>query len=92
LNNYKNYGYKNELLKGLKKWYNAYMSENIYDSNTNKYIGLDQRVYTLKPVHSDDFLYATEIKNIFIEPKNILEEIELMLKNVGVNLSRMFNK
>lgn len=85
------YGYKNEFLTGLKYWYSDYMSKNIYDSKNNNYIGLDERVYTLKPVNNEDFKYAIEIKNVFVEPQNIIEEFELIIKKVSANLSGLPN-
>ena len=91
LHAYQNYGYKNDGLEGLKDWYAAYMSKKIYDSNTKKYIGLDERVYTLKPVHSNDFTYARELKNVFVEPDNIIEEFKLILQQVTQNLNRILN-
>ena len=91
LHDYEKYQYKNDNLEGLKEWYKDYMCKNIYDSITNKYIGLDERVYTYKPANNEDFKYSTELKNIFIEPENIIEELELIIKkaisNVNINFA-----
>lgn len=91
LHSYEEYGYENDALEGLKDWYSAYMTKTIYDSNLKEYIGLDEKVYTLKPVHSFDFTYASELKNVFEEPENIIDEIKLLLRNVTNNLTRIFN-
>ena len=80
LHSYEDYGYKNEKVVGLKKWYIDYMNHNIKDNNGKTY-GLDSAVYTLKPVHESDFIYKTSI-DIEKEPKNIIEEIRGVFSNV----------
>lgn len=69
------YGYENQALIGLKNWYEDYMTCKIWDSENNKYIGLDEIVYKLKPPHRSDFKNAEEIEFIK-EPTNILEDIK----------------
>lgn len=74
LHAYENYGYREEKLNGLKNWYQDYMNCEILDQKTNKYVGLDEVVYKLKPAHLSDFQFAIEIE-FNKEPKNILEEV-----------------
>ena len=75
LHDYKEYGYTEEKLIGLKKWYKDYMNKSILDKTTGVYIGLDQIIYSLKPVQESDFKYTVDV---FFnkEPNNILDEIQ----------------
>ena len=75
------YGYKEEQLIGLKKWYQEYMRCNIYDEENNKYIGLNPIVYKLKPVNKSNFEYSIEI-NFHNEPNNVFEEIIQIYKTL----------
>lgn len=71
------YGYKNKMLIGLKEWYRDYMQGKIKDNSTGKYVGLDKSVYSMKPIHESNFKYSYDMtKEVFIEPKNLLEIIE----------------
>lgn len=81
LHDYEKYGYKTEKVTGLKQWYQDYMRKNIKTSDGK--IGLEPIVYKLKPVHKRHFNYSYLMKEVFIEPKNILEEIKILLKNLG---------
>lgn len=81
LHEYKHFGYEEERLIGLKKWYKDYMNSEIFDKETNEYIGLNEVVYTLKPAHRSDFDFAVEL-NFNEEPKNILQEISSLIKVV----------
>lgn len=73
------YGYKNERLTSLSKWYRDYMQKNISTNGTK--IGLDSIVYTIKPVHESNFQYSYSI-DIAKEPQNIIEEIRSIFKNL----------
>ena len=66
------YGYKNERLVGLKKWYTDYMNKNI-DSNKGK-IGLPAEIYTKKPATILDFQYSHKMDELK-EPENFIEEL-----------------
>lgn len=88
LHDYEKYGYKNQSLIGLKKWYKDYMNKNIKTSNG--YIGLPEEVYILKPAKSSDFKYVYQIDE-FYEPQNIIEEIKQLLKNVVNNVKNIGN-
>ena len=74
LHDYEKYGYSEESVQGLNKWYEDYMSKSILDSSTGNYIGLDDFVYSTQPPNSENFRYPIEIE-FNVEPKNILEEI-----------------
>lgn len=78
LHDYEKYGYKEEKLIGLKKWYYDYMTCNIKSSNGAK-VGLDETVYTLTPPAESDFSNAKEI-DFSKEPQNILQEISNIFK------------
>lgn len=80
LHDYEKFGYKNEKVLGLKQWYIDYMNHEIKD-NSGKTYGLDSAVYTEKPVHKSDFTYSMEIE-LENEPKNIIEEIRGVFKNL----------
>ncbi len=86
LHDYEQYGYKNEKVVGLKKWYIDYMNHDITDSSGQTY-GLDEAVYTIKPVHESDFTFSMEI-DIENEPKNIIEEI----RGIFTNIFKLFQK
>ncbi|MBQ2916786.1 MAG: hypothetical protein IJE59_01190 [Clostridia bacterium] len=78
------YGYKSEMLVGLKDWYEDYMTCNI-KSDDGELVGLDEIVYTLTPPAESDFKYSVE-KEFNNEPENIIEEI----KSVFGVVSKMF--
>lgn len=82
------YGYENEQLIGLKKWYKAYMTCTIWDSTNKKYIGLDEIVYKLKPSHKSDFQNAREIEFIS-EPENIVEDVTSIYKTLKRTISEL---
>lgn len=80
LHDYEKYGYKNEQLTGQKKWYTDYMNKDIKTETGN--IGLPEEVYTLKPAKASNFKYSYEMKDVFKEPENIIEEIREIIKNL----------
>lgn len=82
------YGYTNQMLIGLKNWYKAYMTKKIWNSQTQKYVGLDDIVYTLKPVQESDFANGKEIEFVK-EPKNIIEDIGNIGKTIGASISNL---
>ena len=75
LHDYEKYGYKNEKIIGLKKWYQDYMQCNIY-SQTGEKIGLYKEVYSMKPVHKSNFNNSNVIENVLTSSKNIIEDIK----------------
>lgn len=75
LHDYEKYGYSEENLIGLKKWYQDYMRCKISDKASNQYVGLNEKVFVLKPIHENNFKYAIQIE-FNEEPKNLLEEIK----------------
>jgi len=85
LHDYEKYGYIEEGTVGIKQWYADYMNCEIYDSQTNKYIGLNPSVYTKKPTNESDFLYPLELE-FANEPKNIIEEIREIFKTIKENI------
>lgn len=89
LHDYEKYGYKNEILIGQKKWYTDYMNKNI--NSTSGKIGLPEEVYTLKPAKTSNFKYSYEIKDVFKEPQNIIEEIKGIINNI-LNKFKLVNK
>lgn len=87
LHDYQKYGYENEALVGQKKWYTDYMNKNI--DTVNGKIGLPEEIYTLKPAKSGNFEYSYEMKNVFKEPENIIEEIREIISNLANKLKLM---
>jgi len=86
LHSYEAYGYKTENLIGLKKWYAAYMQNNVKDANGTK-VGLTEKIYTSKPIHNSNFKYSYEL-NLLDEPSNLLEEINCLIKRISLVLKR----
>ena len=80
LHDYEKYGYQDEELTGQKKWYTDYMNQEIKVATGQ--IGLPKEIYTLKPAKSSNFQYSYQMKEVFQEPENILEEIKEMLKRI----------
>lgn len=87
LHDYAKYGYKDERLIGQKKWYQDYMRKNIKDENGNN-IGLDSRIYTLKPTKNSYFEFSLDLKQ-FEEPANIIEELKLMINKIIYNVKNI---
>ena len=46
-------------------------------------IGLPKEIYTLKPAKNSNFKYSYEMKDVFKEPENIIEEIIQLIDNVA---------
>lgn len=82
LHDNKNYGYEDGGINGLSQWYSDYMRCEILDERTNKYVGLNEKVYSLKPVNENNFKYVIEI-NFNDEPSNVFEEIRCMFEVVA---------
>jgi hypothetical protein len=89
LHDYKKYGYTEDNLTGQKKWYEDYMNCNIKTSSG--YIGLDSKVYSLKPNHDDDFTYSYKIDE-FKEPSNIIEKIRQVITKAFDNVTIITTK
>lgn len=89
LHDYAKYGYQEERLVGLKKWYEDYMNCSIRTSSG--YIGLDSKVYKLKPNHEEDFSYSYKIEE-FNEPSNIIEKIKQVVVKAFENVTVMTKK
>lgn len=75
------YGYENQQLIGLKNWYKDYMTCKVWDIENNKYVGLNEIVYKIKPAHKSDFSNAQEMEFIK-EPENILDDIVEIVKTI----------
>lgn len=79
LHDYQKYGYQNEALIGQKKWYTDYINQNIESKEGN--IGLPKEIYTLKPAKSSNFEFSYQMKDVFEEPKNLIEEIKEIFRH-----------
>lgn len=80
LHDYEKYGYQNEKIYGQEKWYRDYMNKNINTQNGK--VGLPEEVYTLKPAKSIDFENSYQIKDVFKQPQNIIEEIQEIIDKI----------
>ncbi len=76
LHSYGKYGYKEERLLGLKKWYADYMNCTIKSPEGN--IGLNAEIFTKKPAKITDFEISNKL-NVLKEPENIIEEIKCFI-------------
>jgi len=76
LHSYSEYGYTEEKLVGLKKWYQDYMNCTI-----NGNLGLNQVVYTLKPTKASQFDYAIKLDEF--EENNLFDNISEIFTNVA---------
>lgn len=79
LHDYEKYGYDVESKIGLRTWYMDYMMKNI-DYNGTK-IGIDSRVYSIKPIHKNAFVYSMQV-DLDDDPDNIIEEIRIILETI----------
>ena len=86
LHDYSKYGYKEERLEGLKKWYQDYMNGEIKTSSG--YIGLPKDIYKYKPNSEEDFEYSYSLDE-FKEPSNIFEEIKMIIEKAFENVTRL---
>lgn len=84
LHDYEKYGFKNESLIGLRKWYKAYMQNTIQNSEGTK-VGLTEDCYKSKPIHDSNFEYFYEL-NELKEPENIIEELNSIVKRIRLLL------
>lgn len=81
LHNYEAYGYDDSGTNGLAEWYKDFLRCKILDKKTNEYVGLNENVYTYKPVNEINFRFAIEVK-FNDEPKNLFEEIRSLFNVV----------
>ncbi len=86
LHDYANYGYKDEKIIGLKKWYEDYMNCEIKTSSG--YIGLNSNVFKLKPNHEEDFKFSLKLDE-FDEPSNIFEQIKMLITKAFNNANNL---
>ena len=76
LHSYEKYGYKEDEIEGLKKWYTDYMMCKI----SNKKIGLSKDVYITKPIHDSCFVSTIDLtEEQFYEPENLIEHIKALI-------------
>jgi len=80
LHDYAKYGYREERLEGQKKWYIAYMNQEIEDNG--KKIGLAKEVFGYKPTHESNFKYGRQMK-VLKEPENFIEVIRSVFGRVS---------
>jgi len=80
LHDYAKYGYREERLEGQKKWYIAYMNQEIEDNG--KKIGLPKEVFGYKPTHESNFKYGRQMK-VLKEPENFIEVIRSVFGRVS---------
>lgn len=76
LHSYSEYGYIDEKLVGLKKWYADYMNCTI-----NGNLGLNKTVYTLKPTKPSQFKYAIKLDEF--EEYNLIDKAQEIFTNVA---------
>lgn len=86
LHDYDKYGYKEERLTGLKKWYKDYMNCAIKTSNGN--IGLNSEIYKYKPNNEENFKFSYKM-NEFKEPENIIEELKMIITKAASNAGKL---
>lgn len=89
LHDYKKFGYDEDRLNGLKDWYQDYMRCHIKTSSG--YVGLDSKIYSIKPNHEEDFTYSYQM-NEFKEPSNILEKLKQVVTKAFDNVKIMTTK
>lgn len=82
LHDYETYGYEEGGIDGLQEWYEDYMRCEILDKKTNQYVGLNEAVYTYKPVNEDNFRFSIEVE-FNKEPNNIFGEIKSLFNVVA---------
>ena len=82
LHDYETYGYDAGNINGLEEWYKDYMRCEILDKKTGQYIGLNEAVYSYKPVNENNFKFAVDV-DFNNEPSNIIEEIKSLFDVVA---------
>lgn len=76
------YGYEDGGINGLSEWYEDYLKCEILDKETNQYVGLNEAVYSYKPVNETNFRFPLEV-DFNTEPSNIFEEIKSLFDVVA---------
>ena len=74
------YGYTDEKVVGLKRWYTDYMQCQVMAADTSR-IGVPQEIYSIKPATPADFEYTYEL-DALKEPQNVIEEIKSIIKRI----------
>ena len=86
LHDYAKYGYKDEKIVGLKKWYEDYMNCSIKTSSG--YVGLNSNIFNIKPNHEEDFEFSLKLDE-FNEPSNIFEQIKMLITKAFSNANNL---
>ena len=73
------YGYKGQGSVGLKQWYKDYMSEKI--EYNGKKVGLNQELYSLKPVHESNFRNSIKLSD-FEEPIGFIGKSKVLINTI----------
>ncbi len=73
LHDNKYFGYDEDAISSLHKWYEAYMKKEINNSK-----GLDPQIYKLKPVKESNFNDSIQLDE-FEEPKNIIDKLKAIM-------------
>lgn len=89
LHDYTKFGYREERLVGLKKWYEDYMNQTI--KTNSGYVGLDEQIYQLKPNHEDDFTYSYQLDE-FRESNSVIEKIRQVITKAFNNITMIIDK
>lgn len=76
LHSYNTYGYTEENLVGLKKWYADYMNSTIAGNK-----GLNKIVYTLKPTKASQFKYPIKLDEF--KENSLLDNLKEIFNNVA---------
>lgn len=76
LHDYSKYGYNESKKEGLKQWYYDYMNKNVEGN-----LGLPEEVFTIKPVKQDNFKNGNYLDE-FREPQNFIEEVKMILEQI----------
>lgn len=80
LHDYEQYGYTQDRIDGLRKWYTAYM-QNLVSNTSGTKVGLTPNVYKSKPIHKSNFKYSYELEELK-EPQNLIEEIGSIINRI----------
>ena len=73
------YGYKEKRVESLYEWYKDYMSEKI--EYNGKKVGLNQELYSLKPVHESNFRNSIKLSD-FEEPIGFIGKSKVLINTI----------
>ena len=89
IHSYEEFGYKNDNISKLKKWYTDFLNKEITNESIDEFYGLDKSVYAYANSADKYDFNITEEVYFDAEPENFIEGIKLLTNTIKTSLGRI---